>query len=577
MKENARAFHAERALPVRNQTVKTVLKRGALQNAILNSENFSSIATDEKGVIQLFNVGAERMLGYGAAEVVDKFTPADIAEPQEVIARANALSLEFSTPVKPGFESLAYKASRGLEDIYELTNIRKDGSRFPAVVSVTALRDSQDRIIGYLLIGTDNTARKQVESEKKQLDQRLREQESYTRSLFDVNVDALICTDPHGVIRDVNNRMEALTGCTRGELLGAPFKKYFADQERAEAVIEMVLREKRVSNYELTVRARDGKETVVSCNATVLYNHDRSLQGMLAAARDITDFRSLVQRLQEKNTELRNSRFTAERANLAKTDFLANMSHELRTPLNAVIGFSEVLQDELYGKLNERQHEYVKNVLGSGKHLLNLIGDILDLSKVEAGKMEFELSGFLLRDELNDSLSMMKEKAMSCGVKLDYELAPDADIELVTDERKLKQILYNLLSNAVKFTPEGGSVSVSARRGAWGKGQAARDGQTPPVTQDPGPLTPDGDCIEISVADTGIGIKPGDMEKLFKPFFQVESGYTKTYEGTGLGLALTKRLVEFLGGRIWAESEFGKGCVFTFTIPVKGENKQERE
>src|ERR1700709_1380959 len=159
-----------------------LLKTGALQNAIFNSANFSSIATDAKGVIQIFNVGAERMLGYMAGEVINKITPADISDPQEVIARAEALSLELSTPITPGFEALVFKASRGIEDIYELTYVRKNGSRFPAVVSVTALRDAQDGIIGYLLIGTDNTARQQVEEERKKLDQRVRDQHFYTRS-----------------------------------------------------------------------------------------------------------------------------------------------------------------------------------------------------------------------------------------------------------------------------------------------------------------------------------------------------------------------------------------------------------
>src|SRR6202011_3322098 len=191
-----------------------LLKTGALQNAILNSANFSSIATDEKGVIQLFNVGAERMLGSTAGEVVAKITPADISDPQEVIARAKALSLELATPITPGFEALVFKAARGIEDIYELTYIRKDGSRFPAVVSVTALRDAQGGIIGYLLIGTDNTARKQVEAEQKLLDQRLRDQQFYTRSLIESNIDALLTTDPRGIVTDVNQQMEALTPMT---------------------------------------------------------------------------------------------------------------------------------------------------------------------------------------------------------------------------------------------------------------------------------------------------------------------------------------------------------------------------
>jgi len=189
----------------------TLLKTGALQSAIFNSANFSSIATDAKGVIQIFNVGAERMLGYVAAEVLNKITPADIFDPQEVIARAKALSVELGTPITPGFEALVFKASRGIEDIYELTYIRKDGSRFPAIVSVTALRDDQNEIIGYLLIGTDNTARKQVEAAQKLLDQRLRDQQFYTRSLIESNIDALMTT---------------------------PFKNYFTDPERAEAGIK---------------------------------------------------------------------------------------------------------------------------------------------------------------------------------------------------------------------------------------------------------------------------------------------------------------------------------------------------
>src|SRR5512135_1256841 len=226
----------------RQQSEETLLQAGALQNAIFNSANFSSIATDENGVIQIFNVGAERMLGYAAADVMDKITPADISDPQEVIARAKALSVELSTPITPGFEALVFKASRGIEDIYELTYIRKDGSRFPAIVSVTALRDAQGGIIGYLLIGTDNTARKQVEAERMVLDQRVRDQQFYTRSLIESNIDALIATDPSGIITDVNKQMEALTGCTRDELIGAPFKNYFTDPERAEASIKLVLR-----------------------------------------------------------------------------------------------------------------------------------------------------------------------------------------------------------------------------------------------------------------------------------------------------------------------------------------------
>ena len=527
----------------RKEAEEALLKAGALQSAIFNSANFSSIATDAKGVIQIFNVGAERMLGYTAAEVMNQITPADISDPQEVIARAEELSIELGTPITPGFEALVFKASRGIEDIYELTYIRKDGSRFPAVVSVTALRDEQDAIIGYLLIGTDNTARKQIEEEQQQLSQRLRDHQFYTRSLFESNIDAIMTTDPSGIITDVNKQMEVLTGCTRDELIGAPFKNYFTDPDRAEMSTKQVLREKKVTDYELTARARDGKETVVSFNATTFYDRDRKLQGVFAAARDITERKRLDQALQEKNVELENARSFAEKTNLAKSDFLANMSHELRTPLNSIIGFSEVLQDQMFGTINDKQHEYVNNILTSGKHLLSLINDILDLSKVESGKMELELSAFSLRESLDASMMMLKEKALKGGIEIQLNLSPEADVRIVADQRKLKQILFNLLSNGVKFTRKGGTVDVSAVR--------------------------DGDFIEITVADSGIGIREEDIQKLFQAFTQLESVYTKGFEGTGLGLALTRQLVELHGGRIWVKSDFGTGSRFCFTIPLK--------
>ena len=294
------AVRSRRDISDRTQAEEVLLKAGALQSAIFNSANFSSIATDAKGVIQIFNVGAERMLGYAAAEVMNKITPADISDPQELIARAHALSVELGTAITPGFEALVFKASRGIEDIYELTYIRKDGSRFPAIVSVTALRDAQEAIIGYLLIGTDNTARKQVEADQMKLDQRLRDQQFYTRSLIESNIDALMTTDAFGIITDVNKQMEALTGCTRDELIGAPFKNNFTDPRRAEAAIKRVLREKKVTDYELTARARDGKETVVSYNATTFYDRDRKLQGVFAAARDVTERKRAEQELSEK-------------------------------------------------------------------------------------------------------------------------------------------------------------------------------------------------------------------------------------------------------------------------------------
>src|SRR4051794_18814849 len=340
-----------------------LLKTGALQDAIFNSANFSSIATDEKGVIQLFNVGAERMLGYQAAEVLNKITPAEISDPQEVIARAAALSTELGTRITPGFEALVFKASREIEDIYELTYIRKDGSRFPAVVSVTALRDDQGAIIGYLLIGTDNSARKQVEAEQMKLDQRLRDQQFYTRSMIESNIDAIMTTDPAGIISDVNKQMEALTGCTRDELIGAPFKGYFTDPDRAEAGIKLVLSQKKVTDYELTARARNGKKTVVSYNATTFYDRDRTLQGVFAAARDVTERKRV-------ELELQQAKAVAESASRTKSDFLASMSHEIRTPMNAIIGIADLLAKT---QLSPEQSKYVQIFRRAGDNLLHLI------------------------------------------------------------------------------------------------------------------------------------------------------------------------------------------------------------
>src|SRR5665213_1131791 len=323
-----------------------LLKAGALQNAIFNSANFSSIATDAKGVIQIFNVGAERMLGYAAAEVMNKITPADISDPQEVIARAEALSAELATPITPGFEALVFKASRGIEDIYELTYIRKDGSRLPAVVSVTALHDGENNIIGYLLIGTDNTARKLVEDERMKLDQRLRDQQFYTRSLIESNIDALVATDPQGIMIDVNEQMEALTGCTRDELIGAPFKDHFTDPARAEAATRLVLEQKKVTNYELTALSSDGRETVVSYNATTFYDRARRLQGVFAAARDVTEARRTEKELSA--SELRYRRlFETAKEGILILDPGTGMVVDVNPFLIALLGFS---REQFLGK-----------------------------------------------------------------------------------------------------------------------------------------------------------------------------------------------------------------------------------
>jgi len=242
----------------------------------------------------------------------------------------------------------------------------------------------------------------------------------------------------------------------------------------------------------------------------------------------------LFNEIQDKSRQL-------EVANKHKSEFLANMSHELRTPLNAIIGFSEVLIEKMFGEMNAKQEDYLKDIHSSGKHLLSLINDILDLSKIEAGRMELELSEFQVSSAVQNAMTLVRERAHTHGITLKAHVDPKLS-EIRADERKFKQILLNLLSNAVKFTPDGGRVEVDARK--------------------------NGNSIEVSVKDSGVGIAKEDQEAVFEEFRQVGRDYTNKQEGTGLGLTLTRRFVELHGGKIWLKSAPGKGSTFTFTLPL---------
>jgi signal transduction histidine kinase len=274
--------------------------------------------------------------------------------------------------------------------------------------------------------------------------------------------------------------------------------------------------------------------------------------------------------LRQQNAELVRAKEVAEAASRAKSEFLANMSHELRTPLNHIIGFTELVVDKQFGGLNEAQEEYLNDVLHSSRHLLSLINDVLDLSRVEAGKLELELTDVDLRRLLESSLTMVQEKALKhrIQVSVDIDEIPDT---IQADERKLRQIMHNLLSNAVKFTPDGGTVTLSARHLTFKAGHwLTREGQDVllPIGND-GESMVQGGLMEVLVQDTGIGIKRGDLERIFDPFERVESLSGRRHPGTGLGLSITKRLVELHGGRVWAESEGeGKGSKFIFVIPA---------
>ncbi|WP_370653257.1 ATP-binding protein, partial [Lacisediminimonas sp.] len=392
---------------------------------------------------------------------------------------------------------------------------------------------------------TNITERKQAEAVQSKLDQRLRDQQFYTRSLVESNIDALMTTDPRGFISDVNQQMEQLTGCTRDELIGAPFKNYFTEPERAEEAITRVLREGKVTNYELTALARDGKETVVSYNATTFYDRDRTLQGVVAVARDVTERKLLDHALQENNVELESAKSAAEKANLAKSDFLSSMSHELRTPLNAILGFAQLIESGA-PKLTPSQKRSTDQILQAGWYLLELINEILDLALIESGKLMLTQEPMSLAEVMSECKAMIEPQALKRDISISFPHFEDPHF-VRADRTRLKQVLINLLSNAVKYNRQGGTVVVSV-----------------------GTKTPK--RLRICVADSGEGLSPEKIAQLFQPFNRLGQD-ANTEEGTGIGLVVSKRLIELMGGTIGMESTVGKGSLFWIEIDLTKERQ----
>jgi len=525
----------------------TLLKTGALQNAIFNSANFSIIATDEKGIIQLFNIGAERMLGYTAAEVVNKITPADISDPQEVIARAKALSRELGTPITPGFDALVFKASRGIEDIYELTYFRKDGSRFPAVVSVTALRDAQDAIIGYLLIGTDNTARKQAE-------EALLKAGALQNAILTSANFSIIATDAKGVIQIFNVGAERMLGYAAAEVVNKINPSDIHDPQevivRAEALSlelgtpitpgfeALVFKASRGIEdiYELTYVRKDGSRFPAVVSVTALRDTQDAIIGYLLIGTDNSARKQF-------ELELHNAMAVAHNANLAKTDFLSNMSHELRSPLNAILGFAQLMESDVTPQ-TLTQKESTGQILQAGWYLLNLINEILDLAMIESGKLLLSLESMSLGEVMLDCQTMIAPQAQKYGISMSF-CQLNKPCFVLADRTRVKQILINLLSNAIKYNHVGGTVVVECA-----------------VTSP--------ERIHISVKDTGPGLSPEKLAQLFQPFNRLGQE-ARGEEGTGIGLVMTKRLVELMGGVIGVKSAIGVGSVFWFELIRAGE------
>ena len=378
------------------------------------------------------------------------------------------------------------------------------------------------------------------------------------RVTFDGINNSVCLLDLEGRVRRCNTAMQIFLGKSFKDILGQRIKELLQCSHDSEGCPIVQVRKTRSRETSVCFL----NDRWFNITADPILDKSGELSGAVYIMTDITESKhaeealkhyseELEERVKERTQEFEKAKAIAESASKAKSEFLANMSHELRTPLNSIIGFSEVMEDQLYGPLNEKQQLYTGNILTSARHLLNLINDILDLAKVEAGRFTLELEKVAIREMLKSTIIMIKEEAMRHSLKLDMEIAPEAEIVIEADERKLKQIMFNLLSNAVKFTRKGGLISVAVKK----------------INEN----------IEISVKDTGIGIKPEDIQKLFKEFTQLESVYTKKYGGTGLGLALSKKLIELHGGKIWVESEYGRGSKFTFTVPVSKIKKALRK
>ena len=487
-------------------------------------------------------------------------------------------------------ELLELIAQKGAAKGFEARMKHKDGSPFWASLNViTQITESGAR--QFLSIVEDVTERKRVEAALHESERRYREmfefaavsiwEEDFSKvkaALDELRASGVndlrqyIADHPDfvrgvvGMIKllDVNQESLRLFGAGSKEELLASLDKVFQPDSFDVLVEELVAiwRQQPSFEAEAPLKTMEGRKlnTILSVAfPTVASPFDRVLvsvtditereQAAIELSRLNEELRSLNLQLEakvgERTRQLAEAVIVSEAANKAKSQFLASMSHELRTPLNAILGFSQILKEQYFGSLNEKQVEYVTDILDSGKHLLSLISDILDLSKIEAGKVELEISAVNMKELLQNSLVMVKEKALAHGISLSTEISDDVEkLELEGDARRLKQVMFNLLSNATKFTPDGGAITVTAKK--------------------------NGSELQVSVSDTGIGITAEEQKKIFREFYQVGGGIQAKSPGTGLGLAITKNIVEKHGGRIWVESEgLNKGSRFIFALPIR--------
>jgi len=466
------------------------------------------ITVDIENRITSWNRSAENTFGWKAQEVIGE-TLSKILVPRFGHAKMEKIikSVISGIPIS------------GVDVVY----LNKNGTTVTVSLSVSPLRDANKNLVGLSGILRDITERKRTEERLKLFSEAV-----------EAAKDGILIAGLDGKIIYSNRAVESLYGYSPDELQGKRVNDFDAEPTYSDSIMFPSLQKTGQWAGEIGVRHKNGKIFPVLLATSIIKNEKNEPLAMIGVIHDMTEHKKSEQ------IYLENQRLVY--ASKAKSDFLANMSHELRTPLNSILGFSELLMEKLPGSLNEKQEHYLENVISSGKFLLNLINDILDISKVEAGKMELVIEKLAVPDVLNETINLIKEKAMDHHIILKNEFDPDLDF-IEADKKRFKQILFNLLSNSIKFSKnEGGMITIRTEK--------------------------DGHFAKFSVTDTGIGIKKENMGGLFQTFEQLDSGITKSYGGTGLGLSISKKLVELHGGKIYAQSEFGKGSTFTFTLPL---------
>ena len=522
--------HAEPSLSLE---VRELRQKNARLSALLNATKLDVIvATDPNGVITVFNSAAERILGYSASEMIGKQTPAVFHLASEIEARGRMLSEQFGRTIQ-GQAVFGELGRRGETDEREWTFVRKDGTRLIASVTINAVHDADGNITGFLGIAHDITRRKQSESKLLLLNERL----SLATSVAAIGVWEW----------DVAN--SAMTwDDTMVQIYGFPLSKespyeqwkaavFPEDLPAAEGALQKVMQEKGRATVDFRITRPDGKLRHLSAAEGVVLDDDGNVSRIIGVNIDVTNRKMAEADLQRAKDE-------AEAANRAKSEFLANMSHEIRTPMNGIMGMTELVLDT---ELDSEQREYLNLAKMSAESLLSLINDILDYSKIEAGKLEIDAIDFDLGDCLGDTMKTLSLRAHQKGLELAFEIEPNVPDALLGDPGRVRQIILNLVGNAIKFTGQG-EVVLSVQLLTHVKDELQ---------------------LRFTVADTGIGISPDKQSAIFEAFKQADGSMTRKYGGTGLGLTISSRLVELMGGKIWVESELGEGSHFHFTANFK--------